>query len=143
MKKIQMRKRMNNLELKHFPIGRKCAKCLEYKPPTHDYFSTDKRKPDGFDYWCKPCRSLYVRLRKYGITQEEFERKIKAQNNRCAMCGALEDKTSKLSDGWCIDHDHNTGMVRGIICNICNVALGFIESRGDIGAEYLRKYSEV
>lgn len=86
---------------------------------------------------------MQVRLKKFGITLEEYERLLDGQEGRCAICG---------SEDWrgygtpCIDHDHATGAVRGLLCSMCNAALGQFEddvSRLEAAAEYLRKYAPV
>lgn len=59
----------------------------------------------------------------YGLTIEEVEQLKSAQNNACAICNILlPDKPGKT--GWHVDHDHNTGKVRGILCARCNHGLG-------------------
>ena len=57
-----------------------------------------------------------MRLKKYSITQEEFDLLVKVQNNKCAICG----DTAPL----CVDHDHVTGNVRGLLCRACNYSIG-------------------
>jgi hypothetical protein len=59
---------------------------------------------------------------KYGITAEEFDALLEEQGGHCALCPALED--------LCVDHNHTTGRVRGILCRNCNAALG--QFRDDI-----------
>lgn len=59
--------------------------------------------------------------KKYGITIDEKERLLVAQNFCCAACNS-PDPGGRL--GWHVDHDHQTGKVRGILCQKCNVALG-------------------
>ncbi len=54
---------------------------------------------------------------RYGITPEEYELAYKHQEGLCAICGV-----TSVSD---IDHDHETGQVRGLLCRSCNVGLGF------------------
>jgi len=56
----------------------------------------------------------------YGITSEERDLIIRAQNNRCAICGKLLIKTKDTQ----IDHNHKTNKVRGILCANCNLGLG-------------------
>jgi hypothetical protein len=61
-------------------------------------------------------------LRKYGITEQQFNEMFVAQGERCAICG-----TSDPRDRWGrfhIDHCHETGRVRGLLCGPCNIALG-------------------
>jgi len=57
-------------------------------------------------------------LRTYGITLAEKEVMVKRQGGRCSIC---RRKVKTL----CIDHDHDTGFVRGVLCWRCNQALGF------------------
>lgn len=56
---------------------------------------------------------------KYGITIEQYEALFSAQGGACAIC-ARPPGTKPL----CVDHDHNTGAVRGLLCSQCNTALG-------------------
>lgn len=55
----------------------------------------------------------------YGITLEQYNEMLSAQNDRCALCG-----TEKNGKTFHVDHDHKTGKVRGILCYKCNVGLG-------------------
>ena len=57
--------------------------------------------------------------RQYGITQAEYEGLAEFQGHQCAICG--KDDVYRALD---IDHDHNTGEVRGLLCTNCNTALG-------------------
>src|ERR1700676_2530424 len=61
---------------------------------------------------------LRVAYRKYryGITEQEFDEKLKKQENKCAMCH--KDFTSIPR----VDHDHATGRVRDLLCQFCNIA---------------------
>jgi len=62
-----------------------------------------------------------ARFRKiYGITPEEFEVLLRLQGNHCALCETPDRATRRL----CVDHDHLTGRVRGLLCVQCNSALG-------------------
>jgi hypothetical protein len=77
----------------------------------------------------------------YGLTLEDWDRLFAAQGGRCALCNRHQ---SELSFVLCVDHDHITGKVRGLLCRACNGALGYFEK---IGArekmhEYLAKYKE-
>ena len=60
----------------------------------------------------------------YGITQQDYERMYYEQNGKCAICG----KEKKLV----VDHDHQTGRIRGLLCHRCNSHLGYINDSPDI-----------
>jgi len=62
--------------------------------------------------------------REYGITLEEYNKILERQNFACAACkvNLLELKTKNVH----VDHDHSTGVVRGILYQGCNVALGLV-----------------
>ncbi len=53
----------------------------------------------------------------YGLTPEEFAARVALQDGRCAVC---QEPMTKM----CVDHDHDTGLVRGILCSPCNSGLG-------------------
>jgi len=60
-------------------------------------------------------------LKKYGLSLEEFRAILRGQGNRCAICRA----TGPGGTGdWNVDHDHATGVVRGVLCVLCNLMLG-------------------
>lgn len=60
-------------------------------------------------------------LRKYGLTQESFDQLLLEQDGKCRTCGT-DDPGGK---GWCIDHCHQSGRVRALLCHRCNMALGY------------------
>lgn len=66
-------------------------------------------------------------LAKYGITPEDYDILFEQQGGVCAACGQPE--THKNQYGVCrlaVDHDHETGEVRGLLCGRCNRALGLL-----------------
>jgi Recombination endonuclease VII len=69
----------------------------------------------------------YLKERRYGITQEEFDIMLVDQNNMCKICNT-EFKSTKDTH---IDHCHDTNIVRGLLCNNCNLALGQFNDNTD------------
>jgi Recombination endonuclease VII len=117
-----------------------------------------RRKPKAERYEGKPCKNCgsttrykstrdcvqcllrrrltYDMPRQYGITLEEYNVILSAQNGACAIC-----KTRMTTP--CVDHDHNTGRVRGLLCSECNKAIGFLKDDPDRclnAATYLRSF---
>lgn len=79
--------------------------------------------------------------RRYGITPEDYERMAKEQNNCCAICSQPVENLTKR-DKLCIDHDHKTGKVRGLLCGGCNAHLAVLENIDFIikAQSYLDRY---
>ena len=72
----------------------------------------------------------------FGLTEEQVGNMYVEQNDRCRICGRTE-KESKQS--FCIDHDHATGKIRGLLCRRCNLGLGFVEHHFDKIMEHLER----
>jgi hypothetical protein len=101
------------------PSGHKrCPGCQEIKP--HADWHRNRTSSDGFADRCKRCRSVRQRedhlRRTFGITVAEREALFEAQGGLCAIC-----RENPPTD---TDHDHETGAVRGLLCNGCNVGIG-------------------
>lgn len=76
-------------------------------------------------------------LRKWGLTQEDFDILLEAQKGGCAICGSTDPKNTN----WCIDHDHSCcpslnsccgRCVRGLLCAPCNAGLGMFYDSVDL-----------
>ena len=69
------------------------------------------------------------RDRTFGLTTGEFDKLLKSQSGVCAICGLPETRKSIRLDGTtqplCVDHDHRTGRVRGLLCSKCNCGIGY------------------
>lgn len=77
----------------------------------------------------------------YGISVEQYMEKCKEQNGLCAICSKVM-KVGFSKDKH-IDHDHTKNVVRGILCESCNLLLGHAKDNPEIlikAAEYLKKY---
>ena len=139
-----------------------CGKCKRWLPLS--CFSKNKVKWDSLQERCTECRKLHwatvgkdtktippleVRryrhrvqtIKSYGISEEEFNNMLKAQNYRCAICGT--ENWGRPSPS--IDHDHKTGKVRALLCNRCNRVLGLAEDSAILlnkMAKYLSEHEE-
>lgn len=74
---------------------------------------------------------------KYRLTEEAYEAIFAYQGGVCAGCGEPPRKT-RLA----VDHDHKTGRIRGLLCWLCNRAIGILRDRGTTAARlgiYLNK----
>lgn len=115
----------------------KKAKWLAAKQPCRRCGATipdDKRA--GSLYCSADCKKLardarwrlrapgYMRHHLYGITPEEYAALLDRQLGRCAICRA---DSAGGRGGWHVDHDHNTGKVRGLLCHSCNLGLGHLK----------------
>lgn len=69
-------------------------------------------------------------MTRYGITLAQFDAMMENQNGQCAICGTTDPKR-KGSRYLSVDHCHTTGVVRGLLCYKCNVALGNFEDDTD------------
>lgn len=112
-----------------------CKKCGEAKPV--DEFHRHATNKDGRRGSCKPCDILltaewhaahpdYYRRkhlrRTYGITLEQYHDLLTSQSGGCACCGAT--RAGGSSDSFHVDHCHETGKIRGLLCNNCNIGIG-------------------
>lgn len=140
---------------------KKCTVCKYVK--SYDKFDRNKRNPTGRACSCKVCGSNAKRRRrntfegqraehglrlkrKFGLTSDDYWDMMKAQDGVCAICGNPE---TQIQQGRVqplgVDHNHDTGAVRGLLCAGCNNGIG--RFRDDIellkkAIEYLEKYEE-
>lgn len=76
---------------------------------------------------------------RYGLTPGEYAEMVATQKNRCAICGDEPVDGQALH----IDHDHESGIVRGLLCGHCNRAIGLFRDNPDVletAAAYLRHF---
>ena len=114
-----------------------CSKCKIEKEDS-EFFKRTGRKC-GLTSSCKKCIAVskigYVRNpvkqknydlnRSYGITVNEYDSLLEKQNYSCGICGeSAAEKTKGRKKYLCVDHDHETGLIRGLLCDSCNRALG-------------------
>lgn len=117
--------------------SKKCCQCKNWL--NVQQFSKDSSRPDKLRARCRECDNEQNRASKYkrlfGITLEEYDRMFEEQNGLCAIC-RKPPKNYRLA----VDHDHDTGAVRGLLCPPCNRALEkYIYLSGNIN-EYIRKH---
>lgn len=149
-------------------IIKKCTRCLKEKPLSDFHILRGKyRQPK-----CKLCRKEYqdkvdIKARKiaydknrheqtkdvrkiknrkkcvasYGLTLAQYEKMLLKQGG-CGICGR---ETNYTSGSFHIDHDHETGKVRGLLCFLCNVGLGNFRDNIEVmknAVSYLRKHKK-
>lgn len=117
-----------------------CTQCGSVKPLSH--FAQRASAPDGLRYDCRDCQAEksrgYLLRRRFGITAAEYDRMLAEQGGGCALC-----RRSAPGGRWtsfAVDHCHETGRVRGLLCYFCNYALGVL---GDSPESLRRAYEYV
>lgn len=139
---------------------KKCPKCGLWKP--HEEFYKDSSRNDGLGALCKPCKSASEKLARkdnpertkqkrhrnhlrelYGISETEYARMFAEQNGQCKMCHRPQ---SAFTRRLCVDHDHKTLNIRGLLCISCNTILGQAQDRIEVleqGIIYLEKFKKL
>lgn len=134
---------------------RSCTKCEERKRLDVDFYR-HASSPSGRHSECKDCykgrsrrqhherggrerlkaryyanggRDGWARnLRRFELTPDDYERMLDEQGHVCALCSKPETATFRGKPRrLAVDHDHETGLVRGLLCAACNTELGVIE----------------
>ena len=80
--------------------------------------------------------------RKFGMTLEDYNLLFEIQKGQCAICGRHQ---KELKQALSIDHNHDTGEIRGLLCHECNETLGYAKENTEILANaiiYLWRYSQ-
>jgi hypothetical protein len=124
---------------------KRCPDCGEWKPL--DDFPRNKNCKDGRHPYCKPCHNAhgkeskqrlyggsrhYHLKQRYGIGADEFDELVKQQGGVCPICGRADPEH--------VDHSHDSGDVRGVLCFNCNGGLGQFRDSPDAlrnAADYL------
>ena len=112
-------------KLNHTDTHRQCRSCLSL-------ISKEDMRKQGkyFRSNCNPCENERIREHqlenKYGISLKEYNTLLDAQDGVCAICFGVE-KNKKLS----VDHNHDTGEVRGLLCHKCNSGIGLLGDKVD------------
>lgn len=105
----------------------------------------DKIKERSKEYTLKSVdkRKEYYLKKFFKMSLEDYNNMLSSQNNSCKICGAHESEfTKKLA----VDHCHETGKIRGILCHNCNKSLGSFKDSIEIlqrAIDYLNKSREL
>lgn len=140
---------------------KQCSQCGEVKPL--DAFAINKQQRDGLHPHCKACKRAKAKAHyaanlekakedqiwrnmkhKYGITRENYAQMLAGQDGACAICGG--EQTHAWATRFSVDHDHETGEVRGLLCTNCNTLLGMANDDVDrlmAAAAYLLSFNSV
>ena len=117
-------------------LDRKCPRCGVKIPLS---------QPGSKNGYCRPCGNQMARARRidfrhkaagvsaqrkivFGLNSNEYEALVASQRNKCAICRKSETATRRgRVRTLCVDHDHKTGIIRGLLCTRCNTALGLFD----------------
>lgn len=85
-----------------------------------------------------------MNLRRYDLTPEQYDEMSAAQGHVCAACGEPERGRNQFGPiSLAVDHDHDSGAVRGLLCGDCNRALGLLKDSKDRAlslADYIGRF---
>lgn len=103
-----------------------------------NYSANHKPKPrtDEQKSRIKPYVREYHLLKKYGITEVDYQQMLKKQGGKCAICQTTEPK-GRCHNRFHVDHCHETGVVRGLLCSRCNMGIGSFGDSPDLIASAL------
>ena len=134
-----------------------CITCKLPKDENENSFHKNQASADGLNSECKQCvakrnkqyckthkrekRDYFLRYN-YGITLDDFETMLQGQNHQCALCGTTEPGGKGT---FHVDHCHETGKIRALLCHFCNIMLGHAKEDPELlekAAAYIRKHGD-
>ena len=139
-KGLHLLKSENDIYVKPSSGQRNCIQCRDLSYKKH-YLENKERCLSRSKKWAEAnkekvaaiARASHLR-RKFCLSGADFLQMKEKQNNACAIC-QQEPKEFKDSYGrsksWCVDHDHVTGKIRGLLCCNCNLGLGHFMDNTD------------
>lgn len=126
-------------------VSKRCCTCKVEKPLSD--FTKDRNTSWGLSARCRPCNSdralawrkenpqrarrvqkMSFLRRKYGISEDALHALVEAQGGKCGICRDMLD----MGRHTCIDHNHETGAVRGLLCRKCNSGIGQLRDSQEI-----------
>lgn len=140
-------------------MEKKCTKCGVSKP-LFEFYERPETK-DGRRTDCKKCFSTRSKKKwesrpkdekdtinrknrlkyYYGLTVEDYQQMVKEQDEKCYLCGNEDNYNGKP---LYVDHCHNSGKVRKLLCQHCNSGLGMFRDNPELlikAADYLKEHS--
>lgn len=125
---------------------KKCRKCQKKKSKSE--FREVHHQDGSWDYqaWCKECHKKYQREHPRKVNLDKVfgegatkyrKKKFNEQDGLCAICGKPE---GELNRKMSLDHNHETGEWRGLLCTGCNLKLGWVEKHLYKVLKYLEEY---
>lgn len=143
---------------------KKCTKCQEVKELS--CFFKDSTTNDGFGPHCKICKVESQKIRraknpekyklidkkiqlklKFGISIEQKHQMLVEQGSCCAICKiSITQYLQNQRYDFAVDHDHETGRIRGLLCTNCNHLLGVSKDNINIlqsAIDYLNKSNSI
>ena len=100
----------------------RCTACNLIKPISE--FRRHKNRPT-YNCECRGCTSEKKIKKNWNLSKDQFSLILDAQYGVCAIC------KTKTATNLCVDHDHTTGKIRGLLCQTCNKALGLFKDSID------------
>ena len=136
---------------------KRCPKCKKNKPLSEFYINSNnsirgyckvcgykrikKRRKDNPEEYKENQRNRNLE-RKYNITMDQYNDLYIEQSGKCKICGIhVKDLKRRLD----VDHDHETGEIRGLLCWNCNLGIGNFNDDPELtlkATEYLKLYHE-
>lgn len=103
-----------------------------------------KFRQERGDEWARKRNREHKLQMHYGITVEQYDEMLARQGGRCAICRRTSAEAADVRKeyGLAVDHCHDTGRVRGLLCSSCNFGLGNFQDSADLlheAVEYLKR----
>lgn len=127
------------------PEGFRASKTNYRNSHPEQYLETGKRyreklnKRDPHKTWKNTLRF------KYNMSAEDYSQILREQGGKCCICGRTEPSPRTSQRYFCVDHNHKTSEIRGLLCYWCNTGLGLFQDSPNIlhkAAEYIERQEE-
>jgi len=129
---------------------------IDIEPKANIWAREDKKEhPEKYKEWVQKSKkkhwkknSVHESLRQLGITLDVYESLLGKHQNLCAICGNEETRKSR-NGGICrlaIDHCHDSGKIRGLLCHGCNTGLGKFKDNINLlesAIQYLKQHKHI
>jgi len=106
-------------------LKKRCSSCLQSKHVNQFGRHKHSKMERGWTYSsrCRECKKVGNAAVRYGLSRDQFD-ELFSRGRICHICKANQEYNQQID----IDHDHTSGLVRGLLCNRCNILVARMES---------------